>query len=96
MKKGLTMTKNDRLLAKANVLALIAKAERLEEQSGLAAHQRRLSRNNYTHDPIHRETEHDVAAQKARAKAQAIVERVWDWYPHANPSWVATLRDYQV
>ena len=91
------MTKNERLLAKANVLALIAKAERLEEQSGLQAHNRRMSRGSYTHDPIHRENAHDAAAQKARAKAQAICAKVWDWYPHVTPTWVATqLRDYQV
>lgn len=91
------MTKNERLLAKANVLALISKAERLEEQSGLQAHQRRLSRGSYTHDPIYRETAHGIKAQKARAKAQAICTKVWDWYPHASPTWVATqLREYEI
>lgn len=91
------MRKNERLLAKANVLALIAKAERLEEKSGLKAHQRRLSRGSYTHDPVYRENAHDKRAQKARSKAQAICAKVWDWYPHANPTWVETgLRDYQV
>lgn len=91
------MTKNERLMAKANVLALIAKADRLEEQSGLAAHNRRLSRGSYTHDPMHRKNAADVAAQKARAKAQAIIIGVWDWYPHATTTWVATqLRDYQL
>jgi hypothetical protein len=91
------MTKNDRVLAKANVLALIAKANRLEEKSGLAAHQRRMSRGSYTRDPIHRENKYDLRAMACRAKAQDICSKVWDWYPHATPFWVATqLRDYQV
>jgi hypothetical protein len=91
------MTKNDRVLAKANVLALVAKADRLEEKSGLAAHQRRLSRGSYTHDPVHRANAHDKKAQQARVKAQAICVKVWDWYPYATPFWVATqLKDYQV
>ena len=92
----MTMTKNERLMAKANVLALIAKAERLEEQSGLAAHQRRMSRGSYTNDPIYRENGHDKRAQQARAKAQEICAKVWDWYPYASPTWVATQRDYEV
>ena len=60
----------------AHARALELRAAQLEEESGRAAHRRLMARNSYTIYPVYRPDARDARADRMRAKARAIRERV--------------------
>ena len=60
----------------AHAWALQARAAELDELSGRAAYRRIMARSTYTVDPVFRPNARDARADKLRAKARSILDRI--------------------